>query len=268
MSLTDAQMVKIEQELHDEIETVERKLADIDRRTGPLQDDVYEAENQAEKSGKQEDQARATRMHDRLIDLIQAGTNTSLRLQILRQPEELERRIMQASSTWERIGKMTETQTEKKPPKPTAKDQGFPDYYLSDNGNFYPGGDARAKSDLIACVLGIDSKDSIYKGTAAEAQKLIDVRGWGDFLERKRGIVEDKAEKAATRAAEKQAAAEERAAQKKADAEAKAAAKADRDAAKADRDAQKGTDKEASGQAKPDPKPTSTRGRSRSRAAS
>jgi hypothetical protein len=208
------------------------------------QQGVYEkAQSKADASSKLADVEAANAAHEKLLKLIAAGTTVSEKLQILRQPAELERRVNQSTIQTERTAtKVAATKT--KTSKETAQDQGFPKAYLGSNGNFKPGLDARAKSDLINAVLGIDGGSALHKFSAEKAQELIDVRGWGDFLDRKREIVEAKAE------------AKEKAAKEKA---AAATAKAEAKKAKAD--------EPEVDEVKPDPKPKPT-GRKRSSARS
>jgi hypothetical protein len=53
--------------------------------------------------------------------------------------------------------------------------------------------DARAKSDLVAAVVGYENKGALHTFTATEAQKLIDARGWGRFVSAKRKAILEKA---------------------------------------------------------------------------
>jgi hypothetical protein len=101
-----------------------------------------------------------------------------------------------------------------KPKKETAKDQGVPDVYLADNGNFRPGLDAKYKSDLIKCALGLDTSDCAHVFEAKDAEARLDKRGWRSFLDRKVEILKEKKAAADAKAAEKEAAAREKAAAK------------------------------------------------------
>lgn len=122
--------------------------------------------------------------------------------------------------------------------KETAKDQGVPDVYLNEAGNFRIGMDARLKSDLVNSALGLITKEepgaSLHIFTEAEATDLLKKRDWMGFLDRKREIETAKAAKRETAAKER----EERErikAQEKAEKEAKKAEeKAAKDAAKAE----------------------------------
>jgi hypothetical protein len=69
--------------------------------------------------------------------------------------------------------------------KQTAKEQGFPAAYLSENGNFRPGYEA-AKRDLVAALLKLDNPDALHRFTAKKAQQLLDIRGWQKFADAKR----------------------------------------------------------------------------------
>jgi hypothetical protein len=131
--------------------------------------------------------------------------------------------------------------------KETAKDQGVPEIYLGESGNFKIGMDARLKSDLVNSALGLITKeepgDSLMVFSEAEATKLLQARGWTGFLDRKREIVEAKAAAKAANAEKREAAARERAAEKERKDAEKAAAKeakdAEKAAAKAEADAKK-----------------------------
>lgn len=113
--------------------------------------------------------------------------------------------------------------------KTTAKDQGFPSVYLADNGNFKPGLDASAKSDLVASYLGGKGKRHTF--SKEEAKKLLDLRGWFPFVAKREASIE--AEKARKAKAAKKA--KENAASKK----------------------ETGAGTGGNGEVTPDPKPTS-----------
>ncbi len=125
--------------------------------------------------------------------------------------------------------KMATDAKSKKTAKPTAKDQGFPSAYLAPNGNFKPGLDARAKSDLIAAVLELDAPDSLHKFDKATAEKLIKIRSWEPFVEKKKAAIVNASARAEKAAANRAAKAKETAAKK--------------------------TGTKAAGEARPDPKP-------------
>lgn len=131
-----------------------------------------------------------------------------------------------------------------KPKKVTALDQGFPQDYLADNGNFKPGYDARAKSDLIAAILGLDTSKSLASFTKAEAEKLVKARGWESFVEKKKATIEGEAARKAKREEEAAAAAKTKADEKAAKAQAKSS----------------GSTGGKAGDVKPDPKPEKTKG--------
>lgn len=135
--------------------------------------------------------------------------------------------------------KMATDAKTKKPAKVTAADQGFPKEYLAPNGNFKPGLDARAKSDLVAAVLGIDQSKALVKFSAEDAQKLIDVRGWQGFVTKKKASLEGEAARAEKRKAAAATKAKEKAAAKSNVVDIESA---------------------ASGGAKPDPKPAKSKG--------
>ncbi|MDE2103041.1 MAG: hypothetical protein KGL39_37700 [Patescibacteria group bacterium] len=106
-----------------------------------------------------------------------------------KQAQEKSTKRLRQMSQDKREGNMP-TQTQTKQPKVTAKEQGFPGVYLSPNGNFKLGGDSQAKSDLIGIVLGLPGHKPRAKMTKEQAQGLIEARGWGGYLDRKRKIVE------------------------------------------------------------------------------
>ena len=72
---------------------------------------------------------------------------------------------------------------EEKPAKVTARDQGVPEVYLSESGNFQPGYDAKLKSDLISAILG---NGVLHVFTEKEALAVLESRGWMPFLEKSR----------------------------------------------------------------------------------
>ena len=140
--------------------------------------------------------AAADAVSEKILRALNQQKALRQQLDRLSSPAELLRRMQDANATTERIGKLMATKTTK-PAKPTAKSQGFPSVYLGkDSDNFYPGGDAAAKSDLIACAMGGKGKKHTF--TPEEAKKLIKARGWESFLNRK---IEIEAKKAADKSA-------------------------------------------------------------------
>ena len=108
------------------------------------------------------------------------------------------------------------TLREKKTSKVTAREQGFPDVYLGEAGNFRAGLDARAKSDLVNAALGLPADKALYQFSVAEADDLLHKRGWTSFrVKRQEAIAADEHRKA-TRSSEKADAAKKEAAEKKA----------------------------------------------------
>lgn len=243
----EADVREREQErLEREIEGLVEDLAIIDASTPALQDRANAAQGKADKLKAKvaaADKREVELSHRSLVRHLDRGTALSERLQLLRSEGELDRRVAAKLATTERIGKLTDAVKDKKPTKATAKSQGFPEVYLAENGNFKPGYDARAKSDLINAVLGIDDGKALHKFSVALAQKLIDARDWGSFLERKQAIVEEKAAAKAKKAEEKAEAEKVKAAEKAAKGTASTAAPA----------ADKGT------KGGPDPKPQSAK---------
>lgn len=144
-----------------------------------------------------------------------------------------------------------------KPAKTTAKDLGVPAAYLAENGNFRPGMDARLKSDLILAILEIDNKKALVKWTKTDAEKLFaKYPHWQGFLERKREILTAAAAKVAAKAEERKQRESEKAAAKRAGSTGKANGK---NVSLEETVAKEQADFDAKEQAKPDPKPVSTK---------
>lgn len=112
--------------------------------------------------------------------------------------------------------KETTTMAAKKTQKVTAKEQGFPEEYLGEGGNFKPGYDARAKTDLIHAAEGWDNPDALYVFTPEDAAVLIAKRHWNSHRLKAREAREAKLARQSKREAEKAAAAKKQAAAKKA----------------------------------------------------
>ena len=120
-------------------------------------------------------------------------------------PAEIER----ANQTKTRLENMMASKT----PKITARDQGFPEIYLAPNGNFRPGMDARAKSDLISAICEAKgdkpNPKAIHRFDLDTANHLIEARGWRPLVNKalaNRAIKAERVEAKATNA-KKQAAA-------------------------------------------------------------
>lgn len=80
--------------------------------------------------------------------------------------------------------------------KESAKDQGVPGTYLSANGNFKPGLDARYKSDLITSALGEKiGPNGMHQYTQENALERLAQRNWLPFLEKAKASRAAKAEK-------------------------------------------------------------------------
>lgn len=167
------------------------------------------------------------------------------RIALLESPDELERR-RNVSTHMKEVRKMSAKNSNKQ----TAKDQGVPEVYLAESGNFRTGMDARYKSDLVLSVLGeitaAKPGKSLQVFDPADAEKRLQARGWTSFLDRKREILAAKAAAAEKKAAEKKQAAKDAAAAKK-------------DAAKDEPKSDAGTESVGgllpSNEVKPDPKP-------------
>lgn len=76
--------------------------------------------------------------------------------------------------------------------KPNAREQGVPEVYLGEGGNFRPGYDAKMKSDLITAVLG---SPVLHEWDPQEALAVLEARGWTRFLDESRAARERKAAK-------------------------------------------------------------------------
>jgi hypothetical protein len=81
-------------------------------------------------------------------------------------------------------------------PKPTARDKGVPEQYLSESGKFKPGLDARYKSDLITEALDFEAANGGKK--ASPAHKQLQRMNWTLHLDASRT---SRAKKAAAKAA-------------------------------------------------------------------
>lgn len=156
------------------------------------------------------------------------------KLDRINDPAEIARRTEQRA-------RLDTLKKEKTMNKVTALSQGFPTEYLGDNGNFKPGLDARAKSDLVNAYLEQPpSKDALATFTKDEAAKLLKARGWMKFVEKRQAALT-----AAAARAEKKAAAK---------AEAKAKPKAEKPEAEV-KDIAEARAAKAGGEVTPDPKP-------------
>lgn len=228
--------VLVARTLGHEIQRVEDDLARADTTITRLQGEYDALRNTDADSpmSAAEEKANAA-----LIRAVHHGTVISQKLQVLRSPSELERRINEKLANQQSIRRllMSEaTDTPTAPAKPTPADQGIPAQYLSDDGKkFLTGMDARLKSDLIASITGeiTDEKPGASKHVfdEATARGILTARGWTGFLDRKVALLATKAaskEKAQKEREERaRLAAEEKAkkdAEKKAADEAKAAA--------------------------------------------
>lgn len=166
----------------------------------------------------------------KLSNRITSNVNRSVllaeKISRLGHPSEREARIAKKEKTHARITKLRRNNSMA---KETAKDQGVPEVYLSESGNFKIGMDARLKSDLVNSALGLITTEepgaALHVFTEKEATALLEKRGWMHFLDRKREIETAKAEKKAK-------AAEEREVREREKAEAKAKKDAEKQAAK------------------------------------
>lgn len=154
-------------------------------------------------------------------DAIKKVTKT---IKDLQSPEEFDRRMEKTINERGGIKRMTDEKTPKVA-KPTARDQGVPDVYLNEKGNFQIGKDARYKSDLVSSALGIEDSSRLQDFEPKDAEKRLAARDWTSFLDRKREIIAEKERKATERAAEREEAQRVKAQEKEAAKEAKAAEK-------------------------------------------
>lgn len=221
--------IAVGERLDREIFLLADKLRLLDEHLIPAAEErVSEADRRAQNSDRDEDHADRDLMQDRLVELLNQSTVASRQLQTLRSPEELQRRNKKAHINHISLRrlKMSEETTVTKTKKPTAADKGAPAIYLNDDGKFRIGMDARFKSDLVNCAVGIVTPEkpghSLQTFTPDEAEKLIAAFDWGHFLSRKKEILDATAsKKVAAQAARDEAA------------RVKAAEKAEKDAAKA-----------------------------------
>jgi hypothetical protein len=89
-----------------------------------------------------------------------------------------------------------------KPKAPTARDLGVPDAYLGPSGRFYPGGDARFKSDIILRALDQPAPKALVQFTQAEAIKLLTkFPQWKPALSKKKALLAAAATKAEAKGA-------------------------------------------------------------------
>jgi hypothetical protein len=203
--------------LQEEIERCTADLAVCDDALLSLEDRYQRAARKADgPTATDADRREDDLAHAALVRMQGRGLAFSERLQILRSPDELERRINRWLVKNERIEKLTATVKKNAPVKVSAKDQGVPEVYLTEKGTFKIGMDARCKSDCVNAILGLPSPDALFQLSPQLAQKIVDARGWGFYVERRRAIEDEKAKKAAKKAAEKATAVKEKVAAKKA----------------------------------------------------
>lgn len=234
--------ITVETEIEEDIQRLLAEQTRVDERTFDLQGKYNEQQKIADESGDAHDQNIADGFHRSLVSAQNRGLDISEKLQQLRHPSEFAARVAKAESQQTRIHKLRTGGN--RMAKETAKDQGVPEIYLNETGNFKIGMDARLKSDLVNSALGLITTDNpgaslqVFDKETAEA--LLAKRDWTSFLDRKREIEDAKAEKKKAAAEKKEAEARERAAakeqkekEKAQEKEAKAAEKQAADAEKA-----------------------------------
>jgi hypothetical protein len=219
-----------------EIAELQSKVERIDADLIQVQADYDKAWAKESKSGFENVSPAVTAESDRcsrqIMALLEQRKSAAQKLDQLRNPAELERRMQDVDASARQIERI-KTMADKKAPKQTARDLGTPEVYLSESGNFRPGMDARYKSDLVNSALGIKDKKALMTFEVKDALERLQVRNWVGFLTRKREIIEAKAAKAEKAKASK----------------AKAGISKVRAAAK------KREAKKVDGEVKPDPKP-------------
>ena len=195
-----------EVKITDEIAKIER---DIKAAWGSYEVEVKKqhaawakVEKSAKKTGKLDDanptildEARATDVRvekaHKLIQKCEANLLAANRqLKKVNDPVEIERRMM----TTARL-----TTLKRQINRKTARDQGFPEVYLGETGNFKPGLDATAKSDLTHAYLGLVRPNALATFTPEEAMKLLQARGWMGYVEQKQKSLEAKEAKEAVK---------------------------------------------------------------------
>jgi len=217
LSAKDAVAIQIEQEKHDLTErnaALEVQIRDATDKVAAASDARHKAWDKVEASIPKKERGKLDYADPKLIEAAEAADKTyhqadktldglraalahnRKRLEVLENPDdEIERRAADKERLAYLRARTREQRKEQrdqmghKPkvvvPKVTAKEQGFPDVYLGPTGNFVPGADATAKHDLVVAVLGI--KEPVkHKFQKATAQKLLKVRGWEQFVEKRR----------------------------------------------------------------------------------
>lgn len=248
--MDEAQRASVVDRMNEEIEQLERSIRETEESLPGLQaedDASWDALGDADT----EPDPVAIRRHDianqkvrGAVDLITAYRN---KLQVLRSPAELERRVSVNAH-------MRNVRERNIMPKQTAKDQGVPEVYLAENGNFRIGMDARYKSDLVLSATGEISAEkpanSLMQFEEADAKERLAARGWTSFLDRKLEIKAQEAAKKVEAATKREQAERERAEAKAVKDAKKAQEKAERDAVAAASKLEKDAEKAAAALAK------------------
>ncbi len=210
--MQEDQQLAVRERLDAEVEDLKSKLVEAQARIQPLSDAAQEALDTF--FGKDLDDAidpAAEKAYDRAQHAFERGLDNvaflKSKIELLQSEEEFDRRCnVQTRVVTARKARMAK--------KETAKDQGVPEIYLAESGNFKPGLDARYKSDLINSALGEKGKGQLAEFDAKDAIKRLQQRNWISFLERKKEIIKEKEAKAAKAKAEKDEKAREAAAAK------------------------------------------------------
>lgn len=129
------------------------------------------------------------KLHGNVMKSLNAGLAIAQRLKELKSPGEYERRVERARR------KINDQQTQKErrsqpkpgaPKKLSAKEQGIPDVYLAESGNFKAGYDSKLKADLVASALKIRRSEALHKFAPLEAIRILELRDWMKYLNRKK----------------------------------------------------------------------------------
>jgi hypothetical protein len=143
------------------------------------------------------DSPAADRCSDSVIKVLTQQMTIMEKMDLLRNPAELERRMQDAGVKTQRIERIKTMAATVASKKQSARDMGTPDVYLAENGNFKPGLDARFKSDLVHSYLGLKSKKALRTFTKDEAESFLQARSWMGFVSQKREALERQEAKAA-----------------------------------------------------------------------
>lgn len=187
--------------IESEIALAQKEWVEVVAKIGPAQAEYDKAAAKESKyrgdKALPEDVAKAT---ERTVETLWAWMDRKVVLENtikkLQSTQEIERR-RNTSNQLKEVRRVAAENSKKE----TARDQGVPGTYLSANGNFKPGLDARYKSDLIKSAMGekIDDK-GLHQFTKDSALERLEQRGWLGHLEKAQKNRDEKAKKAAEKA--------------------------------------------------------------------